>query len=142
MPRSGPGPVTGLPSSVIAPVDGWSRPAMSRSSVDLPQPDGPRMVTRSLSAIVRSVGSSARVGAPPRTPGKHPRHVVDDELAHARLHGNSRRLPHLNRKSEIRPITPMTMMPKMIWPVASSAWLSMIMWPMPEDEPISSATIT
>ena len=37
---------------------------------------------------------------------------------------------------------PMTMMPKMIWPVASSAWLSVIMWPMPEDEPISSATIT
>ena len=59
-----------------------------------------------------------------------------------RLHGNSRRFAALNRKSEISPITPITMMPKMIWPVASSAWLSMIMWPMPDDEPISSATIT
>ncbi len=39
-------------------------------------------------------------------------------------------------------MTPMTMMPKIIWPVASSAWLSMIMWPMPEDEPINSATMT
>ena len=34
------------------------------------------------------------------------------------------------------------MMPKMIWPVLSSAWLSTIMWPMPADEPISSATMT
>ena len=73
---------------------------------------------------------------------KDARDVLDHELAHARLQGNSRRFPHLNRKSEIKPITPITMMPKMIWPVASSAWLSMIMWPMPEEEPISSATIT
>ena len=34
------------------------------------------------------------------------------------------------------------MIPKMICPVLSSAWLSVIMWPMPDDEPISSATIT
>jgi hypothetical protein len=47
----------------------------------------------------------------------------------------------LNAKS-IRPITPMTMMPKMIWPVLSSAWLSVIMCPMPLEAPISSATIT
>src|SRR5262245_8610186 len=73
---------------------------------------------------------------------KHPRDSVDHEPAHARLQGNSRWFPHLNRKSEISPITPITMMPKMICPVASSAWLSMIMWPMPEDEPISSATMT
>src|SRR5262249_12219179 len=73
---------------------------------------------------------------------KNARYALDRELAHARLQGNSLRFPHLNRKSEIRPITPITMMPKMICPVASSAWLSMIMWPMPEDEPISSATIT
>ena len=52
------------------------------------------------------------------------------------------RLTALNRKSETSPISPITMMPKMIWPVLSSAWLSMIMWPMPEEEPISSATIT
>ena len=37
---------------------------------------------------------------------------------------------------------PITMMPKMIWPVLSSAWLSVIMWPMPLDAPMSSATIT
>ena len=39
-------------------------------------------------------------------------------------------------------MTPITTMPKMICPVFSSAWLSMIMWPMPEDAPISSATMT
>ena len=48
----------------------------------------------------------------------------------------------LNAMSEINPITPIVMMPKMIWSVASSAWLSVIMWPMPLLAPISSATIT
>ena len=69
MPRSGPGRVTGLPSSRTWPVVGVSSPATRRSSVDLPQPDGPRMVTKSLSPTVMVVGSSARVGCPPRTPG-------------------------------------------------------------------------
>src|ERR1017187_10076115 len=41
MPRSRPGPPTGLPSTRISPVSGWSRPAIMRSSVDFPQPDGP-----------------------------------------------------------------------------------------------------
>ena len=70
------------------------------------------------------------------------RDLIDRELGHAKLHGNSQALNALNRKSETRPISPMTMMPKMIWPVLSSAWLSVIMWPMPDDEPISSATMT
>ena len=70
MPRSGPGSATGLPSSRMRPVVGRSSPATSRSSVDFPQPEGPRMVTKSLSATPSVVGSSARVGAPPRTPGK------------------------------------------------------------------------
>src|SRR5688572_27425334 len=68
--------------------------------------------------------------------------AFDGELAQARLQANTRRLRALNRKSEIRPMTPITTMPKMICPVLSSAWLSMIMWPMPEEAPISSATIT
>jgi len=37
---------------------------------------------------------------------------------------------------------PITMMPKMIWRLLRSAWLSVIMCPMPLDAPISSATIT
>ena len=126
----------------MRPVVGRSSPATSRSNVDLPQPDGPRMVTKSLSGTARLVGSSARVGGAAPHARKNARDVLDHELAHARLQGNSRRFAHLNRKSEISPIMPITMMPKMICPVASSAWLSMIMWPMPEDEPINSATIT
>jgi hypothetical protein len=70
MPRSGPGPITGLPFRMMRPVVGRSSPATSRSSVDLPQPDGPRMVTKSLSGTSRLVGSSARVAAPRRTPAK------------------------------------------------------------------------
>ena len=50
MPRSALGPVIGLPSSIRVPVVGVSSPAIIRNSVDLPQPDGPRMVTKSLSA--------------------------------------------------------------------------------------------
>src|SRR3954471_15520958 len=83
----------------------------------------------------------ARGGAAPHA-RKNARHVLDHERAHARLQGNSRRFAHLNRKSEINPMMPITMMPKMIWPVARSAWLSMIMYPIREDEPINSATIT
>ena len=49
---------------------GRSSPATMRSSVDLPQPEGPRMVMKSLSPTPRSVGSSARVGAPPWRAGK------------------------------------------------------------------------
>src|SRR4051794_28366007 len=74
--------------------------------------------------------------------GKGAGDLVDPQRRHASLHGNSQALKALNRKSEMRPIRPMTMMPKMIWPVLSSAWLSVIMWPMPDDEPISSATMT
>ena len=36
-----------------------------RSSVLLPQPEGPRMVTKSFSATSRSVACSASVGTPP-----------------------------------------------------------------------------
>ena len=50
MPRSGPGPVTGLPSiSTVPEVCGncGSRPAIIRITVDLPQPEGPRIDTNS-----------------------------------------------------------------------------------------------
>jgi hypothetical protein len=52
------------------PLVGRSSPATMRSSVDFPQPDGPRMVTKSLLRTLRSIGSSARVGALPWRAGK------------------------------------------------------------------------
>src|SRR6476661_1096187 len=70
MPRSGPGRVTAWPSSSTRPVLGCDRPATMRNRVDLPQPDGPRMVMKSLSATSSSTGSRARTGGPPWTPGK------------------------------------------------------------------------
>src|SRR5512147_42274 len=69
MPRSAPGPVTRAPSSSTHPEVGVSRPATMRSSVDLPHPEGPRIVMKSLSATVIVVGCNATVGGPPRTPG-------------------------------------------------------------------------
>jgi hypothetical protein len=41
MPRSGPGPATGTPSTVIVPLLGCEKPATALSRVDLPQPEGP-----------------------------------------------------------------------------------------------------
>src|SRR6266511_6431365 len=70
MPRSAPGALTGAPSSRMCPDVGASRPATIRNSVDLPQPDGPRIEMKSLSVTVSVVGSSATVGAWPRPPGK------------------------------------------------------------------------
>src|SRR5262245_51213137 len=70
MPRSAPGPVTGAPSRSTRPVVGWSRPAIRRRRVDLPQPEGPSRQRKSLSATRSEVGSMARVSGPPRTPGK------------------------------------------------------------------------
>src|ERR671933_143726 len=70
MPRSAPGPRTSRPSRSTRPAVGRSRPATMRRSVDFPQPDGPRMAMKSFSASVSVVGSRARTGAAPRTPGK------------------------------------------------------------------------
>src|SRR5438874_1008460 len=80
MPRSGPGLATGWLSSSTRPVVGVSSPATMRSSVDLPQPDGPRMAMKSLSSTLRSVRLSASVGGPPCTPGgaDDQRHHQDD----------------------------------------------------------------
>src|SRR5664279_2441768 len=61
MPRSAPGAAMRWPSSSTSPEVGWSRPATMRKSVLLPQPEGPRMVTKSFSATCRSVASSACV---------------------------------------------------------------------------------
>src|SRR5690606_39940553 len=54
--------VTSVPSNSTAPpASGSSRPAMMRSVVVLPQPDGPRKTTVSPASIARFSGSSARV---------------------------------------------------------------------------------
>src|SRR6266496_3028282 len=58
-----------MPSSTTRPLVGKSRPATMRSNVDLPHPDGPSTVMKSLSATLRLTGCSASVGGPPRTPG-------------------------------------------------------------------------
>ena len=56
--RGGPG-AAGLPLTMTSPVVGSMRLAMSRSSVDLPQPDGPISDTNSPGATVRSMSTSA-----------------------------------------------------------------------------------
>ena len=66
-----PAPTILVPSSRISPVVGVSSPATSRSRVDLPQPDGPSTVMKSLSATSSLTGSSACVGGVSRLwPGK------------------------------------------------------------------------
>lgn len=50
---------TGSPSTSTSPPDGRSIPAMSASSVDFPQPDGPTMLTNSPSATPKVTSRSA-----------------------------------------------------------------------------------
>ncbi|MHC2523904.1 hypothetical protein ACVIEM_000989 [Rhizobium leguminosarum] len=47
--------VASLPSMTILPPETSSSPAISRSSVDLPQPDGPTKTTNSPSLMSRSI---------------------------------------------------------------------------------------
>src|ERR1700733_13807926 len=65
MPRSLPGPVMVLPSIKASPVDGSSKPAMMRSSVDFPQPEAPIRQTNSPCGIVRSTGARASTSSSP-----------------------------------------------------------------------------
>src|SRR5882757_1984445 len=65
MPRSLPGPVTGLPSTVTSPVVGSSKPATMRSKVDLPQPEAPMRKTNSPWSIVTSMRPSASTSPSP-----------------------------------------------------------------------------
>ena len=53
-----PGPKTSRPANWITPASGVSSPAMQRSRVDLPQPEGPRTETNSPFAMSREVSWS------------------------------------------------------------------------------------
>jgi len=59
MPRSGPGPVIGVPYMVAVPLLAVSKPAMMRSSVDLPQPEAPIRQMNSPLSIDRLASRSA-----------------------------------------------------------------------------------
>src|SRR5215467_15144346 len=65
MTTPGAGPETDLPSSAMRPDDSGSRPAISSSSVLLPQPDGPRIATNSPFSTVRSISRRAVTERPP-----------------------------------------------------------------------------
>jgi hypothetical protein len=54
--------VTSLPSITIEPAVPVSSPAISRSSVDFPQPDGPTSTTNSPSPIDKSISATAATG--------------------------------------------------------------------------------
>src|SRR6266545_507252 len=65
MPRSLPGPVMILPWVATSPVVGSSKPAMIRSSVDLPQPKAPIKQTNSPLSMPRSMRASASISPSP-----------------------------------------------------------------------------
>ena len=54
--------VTSVPPMVIVPPSSCSSPAISRSVVDLPQPDGPSSTSSEPSSAVRLTSSTARIG--------------------------------------------------------------------------------
>src|SRR5882724_11603358 len=59
MPRDGSGSAIGLPHISASPDEGCSKPAMIRSSVDLPQPEAPIRQTNSPLAIARLASDRA-----------------------------------------------------------------------------------
>src|SRR3954467_10533575 len=63
MPRSLPGPVMGAPRTRTSPEVGVSKPAMMRSSVDLPQPEAPIRQTNSPLSIFRLALRKASTGS-------------------------------------------------------------------------------
>src|SRR5262249_1564520 len=73
-PRSGPGPVTGAPSTVMSPLVAVSKPATRLRSVDLPHPLAPTIVMNCWSAISRLMSASA-VTLPRRLANVLPRWV-------------------------------------------------------------------
>src|SRR5215471_15845595 len=64
-PRSGPGALIVLPSSVARPLDGASKPATMLSNVLLPQPEGPTIARNSPAPTAMSIGSSACTASEP-----------------------------------------------------------------------------
>src|SRR5262249_24019580 len=66
MPRSGPGPRTSSPLSIMVPPSAGSKPPSMWRNVLLPQPDGPTIATNSPSCTVRSKFSSATTRLPCR----------------------------------------------------------------------------
>src|SRR5213594_1847414 len=75
MPRSAPGPCTGRPSTSTLPVVAGccgGRPAISRRIVDLPHPDGPRMVINSISFGLSGCGKSTILRLIAGLPPQHP----------------------------------------------------------------------
>src|SRR6266852_4979891 len=73
-PRSGPGPATGAPSTVIAPLVAMSKPATRLSRVDLPHPLAPTIVMNCWSATSRLMSASA-VTSPWRLANVFPRRL-------------------------------------------------------------------
>src|ERR1041384_1443327 len=63
MPRSGPGRSTAIPRTETDPRVARSKPAMMRSSVDLPHPDAPSRHTNSPAPTERSISRKASTGA-------------------------------------------------------------------------------
>jgi hypothetical protein len=70
---------------------------------------------KSLSATASVVGCSA-FGRRAAAHARKSTRSATRSRAYSFDHGNNRRLTHLNRKSEINPMMPITMMPKIIWP--------------------------
>src|SRR5262245_32247591 len=65
MPRSLPGPVTGLLLTVTSPDVVSSKPATMRSKVDLPHPEAPIRQTNSPSRMVTSMRARASISSSP-----------------------------------------------------------------------------
>ena len=125
MPRSADGPRMGSPSSVTRPsVPVWS-PATSRSSVDLPHPEGPTITENCRSSTARETRSRAATGGLPRISKRTVTSSMDSMAPGVKRdqkvadQGSRRRRNCLKRRSVSRPSRPMVKTPSRITSVAS-----------------------
>ena len=85
---SGASPAIGRPSNSISPSVAGVSPAISSSSVDLPQPDGPTTAKNSPCRMSRSIGPSACTGAGALARHEHLGDAAQPDLG--RCHGQPR----------------------------------------------------
>ena len=78
--------VTSTPPSLITPAVGCSNPAIMRSTVVFPDPEGPRIANSSPSATVRSAPSTATIRAAELLPDTH---KLDLRIANGSSHIHS-----------------------------------------------------
>ena len=124
MPRSGPGPAIGLSHIKACPRVGVSKPATMRNSVDFPQPEAPIRQTNSpLCTLQMGIAQRFDALALQLELLAHAAQLEDgigSVMQRSGLQRRRRSPSSITRRSEMKPATPMTIMPQITISVRDS----------------------